>query len=408
VVTAEQRWSKVREKIMQTKRILSAIVVSSMLAGLSGILTGCGSTKVDIFSEVSLEFSGYDGYGTATFYEGDWLDEIEDEIDEHLSNKERLEIEDAIVFSCEPTEDLSNGDTVTVSVDVDEDVLDEYKLKLESESTTFTVKGLDEVEEFDPFDDITVTFSGYAPNGSASIEKVSGGSGLDLDFELDTSSGLSNGDTVTVTVSYSSWANNYDLEGYCLSKGMAPTATEQPYTVEGLASYATALSDIPEDMLTKMDTQAQDVIPANISSQWDSENDEIFNGADLLGYYFLTTKEGYESNSLQNEIYLIYQINGDWTGYSEGDAGTFSYYYYVKFENVLLLDDGTCSVDLSVYDYPTWHGVEVTSYICNDEMSFYYKEAVGIEQDGYTSKESMFSDCVASKLDEYSYESTVE
>lgn len=316
-----------------------------------------------------------------------------------MSSREQGEIFDAVEFSYEPSEWLSNGDTVTVTVDVDKDVFDEYKLKLESETAAFPVKDLEELQEFDPFENVTVTFSGYVPNGTARIKTTSSKTGLSLDYDLDVDSGLSNGDTVTVTLL--SYYTEEELEEYCLKHGLIPTATEQTYTVEELTSYAASLDEIPEDMLTKMDSQTRDVISSNVSSDWDAENGEIFNSADLLGYYFLTTKDGYESNYVQNEIYLIYQINADWTGYSKGDAGTFSYFYYVKFENALILDDGTCSVDLSEYDYPSWHSVEVSSYV-ND---YGYRP---INKYGYTSKESIFSDCVASKLDEYTYESTVE
>ncbi len=385
---------------MKTKKIVSVILTGSMLAGLSGVLTGCGSTKIDIFSEVSVEVTGYNGYGEVTFSEGDWLEEVVDQVEEHLSLREESEIFDAVEFSYEPSEGLSNGDTVTVTVDVDEDVFDEYKLKLESETATFPVEDLEEIQEFDPFENVTVTFSGYAPNGMAKVETTSDETGLSLDYDLDVDSGLSNGDTVTVTLL--SYYTEEELEEYWLSFFFIDTATEQTYTVEGLTSYAASLDEITEDMLTKMDSQARDVISSNISSGMDTENGEIFNGADLLGYYFLTTKDGYESNYVQNEIYLIYQINADWTGYTDGDAGTFSYFYYVKFENALILDDGTCSVDLSEYDYPSWHSVEVSSFV-ND-----YGYTCSVNADGYTSKESMFSECVASKLDEYTYESTVE
>lgn len=56
---------------MKTKKIVSVILTGSMLAGLSGVLTGCGSTKIDIFSDVSVEVTGYNGYGEVTFSEGD-------------------------------------------------------------------------------------------------------------------------------------------------------------------------------------------------------------------------------------------------------------------------------------------------------------------------------------------------
>ena len=95
---------------------------------------------------------------------------------------------------------LSNGDEIAYVWDVDEDFSKYIKCKIKYTDGSYGVSGLAEVETFDAFADLEVTFSGVGPDGKAELEYK--GKELDsFDFGCDKEDGLSNGDTVTVSIS---------------------------------------------------------------------------------------------------------------------------------------------------------------------------------------------------------------
>lgn len=264
-----------------------------------------------------------------------------------------------------------------------------------------TVSGLDEVETFDPFENVTVNFSGMSPNGSASISESGSSADIDLRYTLDKDSGLKNGDEVTVSVS------SYDdtnIEEYCESKGKAISATEKTFTVEGLASYAQTIADIPDDMKSKMLAQAEDAIKAKCI--WDKEGTTgVLKSLEYLGDYYLTGKEGFEA-SPYNKIYCVYKGTVEFNAlkrHGDGktkETGTASFYTYYYYDNIIIMPDNTCSLDLS--------DGELASY--SYETDYGYDDFWGATFYSLHGKEdldSMFNDCITSQITNYNYESTV-
>lgn len=196
------------------KKVLCGIMVVCVMAGL----TGCGKTKIDVTENLIVDFNGYDGYGKAVLNDDfAWLDKAEAEYegDELLSGlKFYSDLDRAVKYTIEPSEGLKNGDEITVKVDINESAVESYNFKLSGESQKFTVSGLDKIEDFDPFADIEVVYSGMAPNASVAVKNTP--NDLSLKYTWDKSNGLSNGDTVTLSVSAN---NGDDLEKYCLEHG---------------------------------------------------------------------------------------------------------------------------------------------------------------------------------------------
>ncbi len=386
------------------KKIFLGIVTLGMVTALSS----CGKENIDLSSDADVIFNGYDGYGTAAINEGSWVYDIEEKFgaDLSLSKLAKLEddLDDAVEFSLSSNENLKNGDEVTLTIDVDNDVIKDYDFKLSGGSKTFTVEGLEEIQSFDPFENVAVNFGGMSPNGTATVNTSDANSDISLNYVLDKESGLKNGDEVTLSIASNSGS---DVEEYCLSNGKIPTATEKTFTVEGLAGYATKFEEIPEDTYNKMLSQAEDTIKASASS-W-SEGNSI-KKIENIGYYFLTPKEGFET-STGNELYCVYKITADITGYTdskEADADDAKpkkredvYYTFFNYNNIVLLEDGTCSVDLSSgqmtsntvnskYGQPNWFSFDYYTF------------------KGYSDLDSMFNDCITSKISNYTYENTVQ
>lgn len=388
----------------KSKAILACFTLLCVCAGL----TGCGKETVDVSADADILVSGYDGHGTATYSKGNWLMDTEETYGKGMSLMELAALEaalyDAVEYSVSPSENISNGDEVVLTIDVDNSALESYDFKLAGGEKKITVSGLEEVKAFDPFENVTVNFGGMSPNGSASVNTSDSNVDIDLSYTLDKSSGLKNGDEVTVSISSYSGT---DVEEYCMSKGKIPTVTEKTFTVEGLAGYAQKLEDIPEDSLNKMISQAEDSFKS-YSTSWDEGNS--LKNTELLGYYFLVPKEGF-SYSYNNQLYCVFKETAEVTGFAsveeakEKDAKkkphTVSYYTYYKYSDIVLLDDGNCSFDLSSGSMPS-------STIKSKYGYMSWGELCGYTFKGYSDLDSMFNDCVTSQIDSCSYENTVK
>lgn len=387
------------------KRKSKAILACLTLCVCAG-LTGCGKETVDVSAEADIIVSGYDGHGIATFSKGNWLTNTEKTYGQEMSFMELAALEEALYnaveYSISPSENISNGDEVVLTIDVDNSALESYNFKLAGGEKKITVSGLEEVKAFDPFENVTVNFGGMSPNGSASVNTSDSNVDIDLSYTLDKSSGLKNGDEVTVSISSYSGT---DVEEYCMSKGKAPTVTEKTFTVEGLATYAQTLDDIPDDMKSKMLAQAEDAIKAKCI--WNENGTTgTLKSLEHLGDYYLTGKEGFNA-SPYNKIYCVYKGTVEFNALKRrGDGktketGTASFYTYYYYDNIVIMPDNTCSLDLSKgnlasYSYETDYGYEgfwgpifYSLYGCKD-------------------LDSMFNDRVTSQIANYNYENTVK
>lgn len=391
---------------MKNFGMIKAVVLSAGLVSCMAVFTGCGEKKVNLNDYLEVSYDGYDTAGTASsHFDMDKMikDNPEafgikgDPTDMELLKIE-LELDGVIDGKLSKSDELSNGDSISYVWDVSmtDKLSEKYKVEFVYEDKEFKVDSLDEAEEFDPFENLSVTFSGISPNGSlsmnGSIDEVPS-----IYFKADKTSGLKSGDVVKVTLDcYSD-----DIEEYCLKYGKIPTALEKEFTVEGLSAYVSAIDEIPEDMQEKMKSQAMDAFTAN-AAKWADGN--TLDSAEFIGYYFLTPKEGFYT-SYNNELYCVYKITANLTGFTEDNTeeeqtGQETYYTYYRYSNIMILDDGTCSVDLS--------NGSMTSNTFNSKfgsMNFWFSNYYFY---GYGDLDSMFNDCVTKKISDCNYESTVQ
>lgn len=364
-------------------------------------LTGCGTDKVKLADSFNLTFEGYNGYGTASVEDDySWVEDVIENYGKDLSGEKQFELEselyDAVDYTISPEDGISNGDEVTITIEVDNTNLKEYGLKLVGGDKKIKVSGLDEVEEIDPFESLSVTYEGIAPNAYLRLD--TSGTGVDgIEFTADKEENLSNGDTITITAS----SPFYSDEEYVQNYGKVLSETKKEYVVSGLSSYVSKIDEIPSDMQEKMLNQASDAISAD-SAKWEDGN--TLKQSEFLGYYFLTTKEGV-SSSPNNEIYCVYKNTATLTGLKRGgdgetqETGELVYYTYYRYSDLMLLEDGTCSLDISA-------GELCNNYIETD-YGYYDLIACFYTLKGYSDLDSMFNDCVTKNIESYSYESSV-
>lgn len=379
---------------MKLKKIATVALVGS-LSCLA--LTGCGDKTINLNKCTEVEISGYNGYGTATVtVDNEALDEAMKNVKyENASEYSYLfgsasdYLQDfCMSYSLDKRSGLSNGDEVTLTWNIDDALVESAtNAKFKYEDITVKVKGLSEAPTFDAFAGVDVTFSGTSPDGNASVK----GGVEGISYKLDKSSDLKNGDIVTVSVQ-----NIGNVESFLKEYGALPAETEMQFTVEGLTAYAQSFEEISEEMHTKMDTQSRRLIAASQGS-FEDPSTGFPDEAEFVGTYFKTRLgESYWSDDEENIAGLVYKLYAKDMVTGE----KFSYYWYVEFPNVMVLPDGTTSVDIANADYPnyesSWFSTTGTYFIRSD-----YGYA------GYDNLDSLIYNRLTADAAEFNYDSNI-
>ena len=384
---------------------MKGLLMLGVTAVMMFALTGCGKTTVKLDKYVTITAEGYDSMGTASYdfdydaFKKDYSGKIKTSKNSNelsgwglLSGEtsDELLLDFCVSQKLDKTSGLSNGDVVTLKWNCEDAMAEEYfNVKLDYSDVTYTVKGLEEVGKFNPFDYVTVTFSGISPNGSVTITPNYDKAEMQyVSFSADKNSGLKVGESVTVTASISGSTDSFvEKFGAVLGK------TEEAYTVENLAHYISDISDIPEDMYNKMDKQLQDNFNAHVANSWDAAESASIN---LIGNYLVTLKEGM-SGSPNNYIYFVYRVT-----YSNDHINDYTYYWYGYYEDTMILADGTCTVDLSQYTVSeassSW-GYHSGDYLSPNEGNYVA---------GFADIDSLFNQHIVSKIEKYEYKQTIQ
>lgn len=333
--------------------------------------------KDDTFGLSSLTASLYDGYEADLF------------------------AETCATGSADKTKNLSNGDVVTYTWDDNSDEAEEaFGVKVKYTDITYTVSGLASVNTFDAFDGVDVEFSGISPDGRATVNSLpTAAEAQGLYYTLDENSGLSNGDTVTLTVH-----SNRDDFSDCIDKyGAMPQATEKTFTVEGLNEYVTSADTLSDSVLVSLQNQAEDVFKSYAAQRF--SNGQTFKGMTYLGNYILTPKNK-DSWGDKDRIVLAYQVtvHHDYTSelnttYDADD----SFFWYITFNNVSKDANGNIASGLNDYDTPTTFvkidsGVQKYSFSSSTKTWEYY---------GYASLDSLYNAAVNQYVENYNHQDNV-
>ena len=246
----------------------------------------------DPFEGMEVVFGGVDGYG--------YLEEIIDgpNIEKYdlYVYPENLDVQFDHV--------LKNGDEVVVRIGDDDDqnliwlLAEGYGAVPSAMKKTIVVSGLEEVEAFDPFEELEVRFEGFNGDGDVYLDNKSSLEACKaLYFEADPYYNLSNGDEVRVYLDFdeddtADWAERY---------GMIPAYTEKTYVVSGLERYAESYEDVKgmvDDMFEFMKGKLIDEYSDR--GQYGFSLDEV----EYAGYYFMKDDPSDETDQ-GNLLYLV-------------------------------------------------------------------------------------------------------
>ncbi len=353
---------------MKNKAMIRLVTLLMMVI-FGSVLSGCGQKTVNLNKYVEIEISGYDTVGTAKIsYDMEALrKDLKDRIKVNTKEMNELtaglygemssdDLVEMLLMTCvdgsfDKDSGLKNGDKVVWTWECDDEAAKKYfNCKLKCSDIKETVEGLKEATVFDPFEHVTVSYSGMDGSGTISLEKDNMPEVMSwISFRPSVADSLKNGDSVTLTVNAGT-----DVDALVEQFGMLPSPMEKTYTVEGLPSYLSSSEQITEDVLEKMKKQAEDSLIGSTSrSSWNKAT--VIDSYDYIGYYLITAKDS-STYDMKNEVYVVYKVNvsSTLTNYdTETDEDwSASYYYYLGFRDLMLLPDGTLAVDISDYDRP--------------------------------------------------------
>ncbi len=361
--------------------ILAVIIVIS-------IIVSNHKTTINLEDYVKVKVEGYDESGEA---EIDWNDDKldkaileamgydaddEDEVVDAYSDY--LEVKGAISFRANKTEGLSNGDKIKVTIKFDNDVAGDHGIKFKGEAYEYTVKGLEELREVDPFEGLTVTFDGKSPGARAHFEYSGEDFIYSYQFSADKEDELKVGDKIKVTCDVS----EYTLE----DEGVKLSSTEKEYTVEGVDAYFDTLADVESEALTDIKTDTEAVI----TSYFAEHKDYIAqSGLTYEGCYMLIDKDG-DTWYGYNTLYVIYSatVSSKEKGHDKKFKPT-KVFFPVKYTEVIKDKDGKI----------TWNRSDYSPIEGSTKLQYSWSNV-----DGYTDGKDMYAELIEPNKADWNYE----
>lgn len=357
------------------KGLRRLLLVAAATAGLVLSLTGCSKT-VDFLQYADVTFDGLNGQATATVN----VDYNKIGTDVFGKGKSQTDMDEArtetammgeVNYEVTPSENLSNGDTVTLSVEVSDYFQKENKVTAKAASKEITVSGLKEPEMVDPFDEsmFATVFSGDTETGKVTFKIT--GTLPDLTFSLtngapsdspysmlnyymddtDKSKDYSEDDTVTLHVQVKALTNF--SEEYVLSRD----TIEIP--VKGAAKYIRSADEVTTEVLDVIKPIAaarlEDSSSYNVdrTSVFDADQNEAAFARTNIGEprwlntgYLISWKDGEENFSKEyNDLFVPYEVDYEKDGSDE--TGTAVLGFWIK--NVIIDENGEVDVDGHAY-----------------------------------------------------------
>ena len=351
--------------------IVLGVVVAALVAFI--LLKILIKPTIDLDQYTTVEYDGYDSIGEASVnfdfdaFEEDYETVLSRRLNEKKVPEEyKLDLSASasasdylyssfITYSIDKSENLSNGDNVVVKWKCnDQEVLNEFGVKLKYSDIKSQASGLEKAEKFDPFEDFSITYEGMAPNATAQFMQTEQLSQYGLSIVIDKADGLSNGDKITATLTDATGSKD-DVVNTCIKEFQKiPSATTKEYTVSGLSSLVTKLSDIPDKTLKEMQAQAVDEYKSYVVNYY--SDSASLDAITYLGTYLLTAKN-MQQYGAKNELYLVYKIT---TGISQEKtwvydafSGSFDSYWYIEYSDLVLASDNNIDYDVTKYNTPS-------------------------------------------------------
>lgn len=321
---------------MQPRKPISKKLVAAIIAVVVVIIAGLVAKntvfapKIDLEECLLVDVTGFDGAGRLEIdIDYDTLMWEISDMNDNISDDKINELVSSISFEPSEDENLSNGQEITIKLKYNSKLAARSKIKIASDEWTYTVEGLEEVKEVDPFEYVDVTFNGTAPTVEATYSAKQVPDLGTLDYEFDIKEGLSNGDVVTL----SCVSNEENIVG----KGYKLTSTTKTYTVENMAEYVTDPATISGDYLTNLQDIAIEMVNEDVEGL---DEFEFATSTPVYEGLVVSSPKTFSTYGEKNQVFLIYSAT---VAGGKEDFEEMTFYFPIKFNDVEIMADGTMS-----------------------------------------------------------------
>lgn len=386
------------------KELRRLLLITAATAGLALSLTGC-SKNVDFLQYADVTFDGINGQATATVN----VDYNKIGTDVFDKGKTQTDMDEArtetammgeVNYEVTPSENLSNGDTVTLSVEISDYFQKEYKVTAKAASKEITVSGLQEPEMVDPFDDsiFTTIFSENPEEGKVSFEIIGTIPELRLNLindapedsplknlqyyvdDFDTYKEYSEDDTIALHVKPKAPQD--------FAKKYALTRDTIEISVKGAPKYIRSVDEVTQDVLdavkpiavARLEDSAGSDYNVHKESVFDADHNEIGFSRENVGEprwadvgYMISWRSGEgERNysSEYNDLFIPYKV--EYIDDKTEETGTAVLGFWIK--NVIIDENGEVDVDGHAYS------ITMTAY---DSLEAFKKNEVDRHSNEY-------------------------
>lgn len=357
------------------KELRRLLLITAATAGLALSLTGC-SKNVDFLQYADVTFDGINGQATATVN----VDYNKIGTDVFDKGKTQTDMDEArtetammgeVNYEVTPSENLSNGDTVTLSVEISDYFQKEYKVTAKAASKEITVSGLQEPEMVDPFDDsiFTTIFSENPEEGKVSFEIIGTIPELRLNLINDAPKDSPLKKLQYYVDDFGKYVEYHEDDTIALHvKPSAPQDFAKKYAltrdtieipVKGAAKYIRSADEVTTEVLDVIKPIAaarlEDSSSYNVdrTSVFDADQNEVAFARTNIGEphwlntgYLISWKDGEENFSKEyNDLFVPYEVDYEKDGSDE--TGTAVLGFWIK--NVIIDENGEVDVDGHAY-----------------------------------------------------------
>lgn len=382
------------------KGLRRLLLVAAATAGLVLSLTSCSKT-VDFLQYADVTFDGINGQATATVN----VDYSKIGTDVFDKGKSQTDMDEArteaammgeVNYEVTPSENLSNGDTVTLSVEISDYFQKEYKVTAKAASKEITVSGLQEPEMVDPFDDsiFTTIFSEHAEEGKVSFEIIGTIPELRLNLINDAPKDSPLKKLQYYVDDFGKYVEYHEDDTIALHvKPSAPQDFAKKYAltrdtieipVKGAPKYIRSVDEVTQDVLDAIKPIAaarlEDSSSYNVdrTSVFDADQNEVAFARTNIGEprwlntgYLISWKDGEENFSKEyNDLFIPYEVDYEKDGSDE--TGTAVLGFWIK--NVIIDENGEVDVDGHAYS------ITMTAY---DSLEAFRKNEVDRHSNEY-------------------------
>ena len=375
---------------MKNKIKLSAIFIVAipLVIFIALLVIKLTTTKQEEFSLVRyamVKVVGFENVAKATVLVDDvgLFDAI---TGENVAAEEELEYKafvDSVEFSLDKRENLANGDTIIITAMYDEALANKLGIKVGTSKREYKVSGLGKGKELDLFADVKIITEGISPYVYVTYLNESKNEYLKgLEYNIDKASGLSIGDTITITCLID--------EETARDNGFYYFKDSMEYTITTADKYIDRVTELDEDVMNKLLETLPGVIEDETANTtyhmaykvtgnkvylYRDNNESIVN-VKLDGIYLANNDTGYEQEC-ENYVMVVYTGDIALPKYTT-EADPYNYVdacFCFLFPDAILTTSGEFELDVE----KPWENVICSTSV--EGVMSEFEEQIGI---GYT------------------------